>query len=73
MSWTAFFYNAGQSCCGIERIYVHEKVYDQFLVGAKDEIENLKLADPFAKDTTLGPLTHKNSIQLLENQKTGRN
>jgi acyl-CoA reductase-like NAD-dependent aldehyde dehydrogenase len=63
------FYNAGQSCCGVERIYVHENVYDKFLNGAINEFEKLKIGDPFKKDITLGPLAHKKSIQFLENQK----
>lgn len=63
------FYNAGQSCCGVERIYVHEKVYDKFLNGAVDEMNNLKVGNPLKKGITLGPLAHKKSIEFLENQK----
>ena len=38
----AEFQNAGQSCGGVERIYVHEKIYDRFMSILKYEIENLK-------------------------------
>ena len=63
------FYNAGQSCCGVERIYVHESVYEQFLEGSFQEMENLVIGNPFEKSTTMGPLVSAKSIQFLENQK----
>jgi len=63
------FYNAGQSCCGVERIYVHKKVYKQFIKGAFNEMAKLKIGNPLKKDISLGPLAHKKSILFLENQK----
>jgi acyl-CoA reductase-like NAD-dependent aldehyde dehydrogenase len=39
-------FNSGQSCCAIERVYVHEKVYDSFLNKLVEELEGYKLGDP---------------------------
>lgn len=49
-------YNAGQSCCGVERIYVHEANYDAFVAAAKDLFEGYSLGDPFDPKTSLGPM-----------------
>src|SRR5699024_5860827 len=50
------FSNAGQSCCSIERLYVHESVYDTFLECLVKEAQALRLGDPMDPATTLGPL-----------------
>lgn len=50
------FSNAGQSCCSIERLYVHESVYDAFLELLVKEANALQLGDPLDPATTLGPL-----------------
>eukprot|EP00211_Chloroparvula_japonica_P002965 CAMPEP_0119133228 /NCGR_PEP_ID=MMETSP1310-20130426/13267_1 /TAXON_ID=464262 /ORGANISM="Genus nov. species nov., Strain RCC2339" /LENGTH=446 /DNA_ID=CAMNT_0007123915 /DNA_START=48 /DNA_END=1385 /DNA_ORIENTATION=+ len=50
------FYNAGQSCCGIERVYVHESHYDAFLEHALPIVEGYKLGDPSDPATSLGPM-----------------
>ncbi len=50
------FYNAGQSCCAVERVYVHRAVHDRFLEGAVAFARALRLGDPFRDETTLGPL-----------------
>ncbi len=50
------FYNAGQSCNAVERIYVHQKVYDEFLEKASREAESWEMGDPMRDSTTLGPL-----------------
>jgi len=54
------FYNAGQSCCAIERIYVHESKYDAFVEAARAEVEILasKMGDPLDPDTAIGPLAN---------------
>ncbi|WP_420408108.1 aldehyde dehydrogenase family protein [Hoeflea sp.] len=52
------FYNSGQCCCGIERIYVHEGLYDEFVEKAVAEIKHLKLGNPLDTETTLGPMAH---------------
>lgn len=49
-------YNAGQSCCGVERIYVHDSKYDQFVETAKGLFESYTLGDPFDSATSLGPM-----------------
>ncbi|TMW55119.1 hypothetical protein Poli38472_013881 [Pythium oligandrum] len=49
-------YNAGQSCCGIERIFVHESKYDEFLDKAKSLFDAYALGDPFDAKTSLGPM-----------------
>ncbi len=51
-------FNSGQCCCGIERIYVHESLFDAFVAKAKALVETYKLGDPLQPDTTLGPMAH---------------
>lgn len=51
-------FNSGQCCCGIERIYVHESLFDKFVAGAKAIVEGYKLGDPLDSETTLGPMAH---------------
>src|SRR6266508_1430795 len=50
------YFNSGQCCCGIERIYVHADVYDDFLAGFVDLANQYVLDDPLDPDTTLGPM-----------------
>ena len=40
------FYNNGQSCCAVERIYVHESIYDQYVEAFKSEMANMKVGNP---------------------------
>ncbi|MGH7270913.1 MAG: aldehyde dehydrogenase family protein, partial [Polyangiaceae bacterium] len=49
-------YNAGQSCCAIERVYVHEAVYGRFLEMAEPLVRAYVMGDPMRKETTLGPI-----------------
>lgn len=49
-------FNSGQSCCAIERVYVHEKVYDAFVAEARKVLSGYKLGDPSSKDTNIGPV-----------------
>ena len=52
-------FNSGQCCCGIERIYVHESLYDSFVEKAVAWVNNgLKLGNPLDKETTLGPMAN---------------
>ncbi|WP_339821842.1 aldehyde dehydrogenase family protein [Sulfitobacter dubius] len=51
-------FNAGQCCCGIERIYVHESLYDAFVEKAVAWVNNLKLGNPLEEATTLGPMAN---------------
>ncbi|MYZ48206.1 aldehyde dehydrogenase family protein [Propylenella binzhouense] len=50
------FYNSGQSCCGIERIYVHREVYKPFVEGFVDLARQYRVGDPLDPDVTLGPM-----------------
>jgi acyl-CoA reductase-like NAD-dependent aldehyde dehydrogenase len=50
------FFNAGQSCCGVERIYVHEAVWTPFLDGFVEGARAYRLADPLDPETSLGPM-----------------
>jgi acyl-CoA reductase-like NAD-dependent aldehyde dehydrogenase len=50
------FYNSGQCCCGIERIYVHEKVYDRFIDAFAGLTSQYDLGNPLEQATTLGPM-----------------
>ena len=51
-------FNAGQCCCGIERIYVHESLYDAFVEKAVTWVRQQKLGNPLDKDTTMGPMAN---------------
>ncbi|PRY22531.1 acyl-CoA reductase-like NAD-dependent aldehyde dehydrogenase [Aliiruegeria haliotis] len=51
-------FNSGQCCCGIERIYVHESVYDDFLVRCVDIVKGYKLGNPLETETTIGPMAN---------------
>jgi acyl-CoA reductase-like NAD-dependent aldehyde dehydrogenase len=50
------FYNTGQSCCAVERIYVHERVYQSFLEAFVQEVRGFELGDPTDEATYIGPL-----------------
>ena len=50
------YFNSGQCCCGIERIYVHADVYDKFVEGFADLTRQYVLGDPLDPSTTLGPM-----------------
>ncbi len=52
-------FNAGQCCCGIERIYVHESLYDRFVEKAVGIVSGYVLGNPLDPATTLGPMAHK--------------
>lgn len=58
------FYNTGQSCCAVERIYVHQSIFDSFLEAFVAEVRKLKLGDPLDAATTLGPLA-RGEAQLV--------
>jgi acyl-CoA reductase-like NAD-dependent aldehyde dehydrogenase len=61
-------FNAGQCCCGIERIYVHESLYDAFVEKAAAWARGLKLGNPFDAETTLGPMAHKRFAAVVRAQ-----
>ncbi len=51
-------FNSGQCCCGIERIYVHEDLFDSFVAKAVKIVEGYTLGNPLEEETTLGPMAH---------------
>ena len=61
-------FNAGQCCCGIERIYVHESLYDAFVEKAVAWVKALKLGNPFDAATTLGPMANKRFAAVVREQ-----
>jgi len=62
------FFNAGQSCCGIERVYVHEAVYDSFVEGFVEAARAYRLGDPREPGTTLGPLVRTAAADFVRGQ-----
>ena len=62
------FYNNGQSCCAVERIYVHEKVYDQYIGEFVNEVKSWKAGLPTEAGVYIGPLSRKEQLSVLEKQ-----
>ncbi len=62
------FYNAGQSCCAIERIYVHEALYDRFVEAFVEATRAYRLGDPLDSETTLGPVVRTNAADFVRGQ-----
>ena len=62
------FFNAGQSCCGIERAYVHADVYDAFVEGAAALVGGYQLGSPLDAATTLGPLVRASAATTVRQQ-----
>ncbi|MBD1556987.1 aldehyde dehydrogenase family protein [Vibrio sp. S9_S30] len=62
------FFNSGQSCCGIERIYVHESVHDAFVEKAVTLAKTYRLGDPNQLDTTLGPMVRTAAADFVREQ-----
>jgi acyl-CoA reductase-like NAD-dependent aldehyde dehydrogenase len=61
-------FNSGQSCCGIERIYVHASLYDDFVAGAFDLTRTYVLGDPTRPETTLGPMVRASAAAFVRGQ-----
>jgi acyl-CoA reductase-like NAD-dependent aldehyde dehydrogenase len=61
-------YNAGQCCCGIERIYVADKLFDGFVEKAVNWVNGLKLGNPFDAETTLGPMANVRFAKTVREQ-----
>ena len=62
------FYNNGQSCCAIERIYVHEKIYDPFIEKLVDATKKLRVGDPLDPAHQQGAIARPVQIDLFESQ-----
>ena len=61
-------FNSGQCCCGIERIYVHETLFDAFVEKAVAWVNAQRLGDPTDPDTTMGPMAHRRFAELVRGQ-----
>lgn len=62
------FFNAGQSCCGIERIYVHADVYPRFVDAAVALVEKYRLGNPIDPETSLGPMVRTSAADFVRGQ-----
>jgi acyl-CoA reductase-like NAD-dependent aldehyde dehydrogenase len=62
------FYNNGQSCCSVERIYVHDRIFKPFVEAFVREVAKFKVGDPMDEKTYLGPLTRGAHVAYLETQ-----
>jgi acyl-CoA reductase-like NAD-dependent aldehyde dehydrogenase len=62
------FFNSGQSCCAIERIYVHESVYDNFVDGFASTTRQYILGNPLQHETTIGPMVNSNAATFVRTQ-----
>ena len=61
-------YNTGQSCCSVERIYVHEKIHDAFIAAFVDTVRTFKTGDPMSEDTYIGAITRAPQLDVLDAQ-----
>jgi acyl-CoA reductase-like NAD-dependent aldehyde dehydrogenase len=62
------FYNTGQSCCSVERVYVHATIFDRFVAAFVENVKSFTIGDPLDEKTYLGPLTRAAQIDVLEAQ-----
>ncbi len=62
------FFNSGQSCCGIERVYVDTKVHDEFVEGAAALVRKYVLGNPLEAATTLGPMVRSSAADFVRGQ-----
>ena len=61
-------YNTGQSCCSVERIYVHEKIHDAFVDAFVQAVRALRMGDPLNEETTVGAITRAPQLEVLARQ-----
>jgi acyl-CoA reductase-like NAD-dependent aldehyde dehydrogenase len=62
------YFNSGQSCCGMQRIYVHESIYDAFAKGAAELVQRYQLGNPLDPETTLGPVVRSSAADAIRAQ-----
>ena len=62
------YFNSGQSCCGIERIYVDESIFDNFVEAFKIQTEKYNLDNPLDESTNLGPVVKLSAANNIRNQ-----
>lgn len=61
-------YNTGQSCCSVERIYVHARIYDAFVAAFVETVKGFKTGSPSNDDTYIGAITRQPQLAILEAQ-----
>jgi acyl-CoA reductase-like NAD-dependent aldehyde dehydrogenase len=62
------FYNTGQSCCSVERIYVHEAIHDAFVDAFVAEVKGYRIGDPLDEATYIGAITRRPQLEVLSKQ-----
>jgi acyl-CoA reductase-like NAD-dependent aldehyde dehydrogenase len=62
------FYNTGQSCCSVERLYVHHAIHDEFVKVFVEEVQGFKVGDPMDETTYIGPLTRQPQVAYIKHQ-----
>ncbi len=62
------YFNSGQSCCGVERIYVHKSIYRDFVEGFVELTRQYRLGNPLEKETNLGPLVRTQAAESVRAQ-----
>jgi acyl-CoA reductase-like NAD-dependent aldehyde dehydrogenase len=62
------FFNTGQGCCSVERVFIHEAIYDAFKQAFVKEVASFKLGDPTSEDTYIGALTRPQHLDFLKGQ-----
>ena len=62
------FYNTGQSCCSVERIYVHTRVHDEFVERFLQTVRGFVVGDPMQEDTYIGPVARLAQLEVLASQ-----
>ncbi|HGG56676.1 MAG TPA: aldehyde dehydrogenase family protein, partial [Nannocystis exedens] len=62
------FDNAGQSCCAVERIYVHRSLYGEFVEAFVAEVQRLNVGDPLDPETTMGPVVNPQAAAWIREQ-----
>ncbi|SCX04610.1 aldehyde dehydrogenase family protein [Agrobacterium rosae] len=61
-------FNSGQCCCGIERVYVNESLFDAFVEKSVAWVSNYKLGNPLEQETSLGPMANKRFAKVVRQQ-----
>lgn len=59
-------FNSGQSCCSLERIYVDEKIHDDFVTAVQKVLSGYNMGDPFDPKTNIGPVVSKRSAETIQ-------
>jgi acyl-CoA reductase-like NAD-dependent aldehyde dehydrogenase len=62
------FFNSGQSCCAVERIYVHSNLYERFVAGFVEATNAYRLGNPLDPETNLGPVVSAAAAERVRSQ-----